>query len=305
MAHDFTDHKEYKNFVDPPKVHAFYISFDLNDKGELVQQEPAFYDELFDDLVPFAFGPKAFLKNFTLQDFSRLKRKAAKRIYNISGTVDPLKNYKVSHNIPQKYLNRGEFGELILYHLLHEYFNADALISKIYFKDSNGLPAHGFDAVHVDSKNKTLWLGELKLYIHPSQAIDALLQDLKEHFNIDFFKSEFQIIANRAIDDSDENLDPFIKTLLNPNTKILDKLAHIKVALFAAYSSTVFSEKDLNGLKTKLEEEITPLYKKAKKGISNHGWSDRLKVYLILFPVDDKTKLVEELHSKLRYAQLS
>ena len=38
-------------------------------------------------------------------------------------------------NTEDKYLKRGEFGELMLYHLLHEYFNADALISKIYFKE--------------------------------------------------------------------------------------------------------------------------------------------------------------------------
>jgi len=40
-----------------------------------------------------------------------------------------------SKSTEDKYIKRGEFGELLLYHLLHEYFGADALISKIYFKD--------------------------------------------------------------------------------------------------------------------------------------------------------------------------
>ena len=79
MTHYFTEHREYKNFSAPPRVHAFYICFDINDEGKVVQQSTSFYDELFDDLISFAFGPKAMApKNCTPQDFSRLKREAAK-----------------------------------------------------------------------------------------------------------------------------------------------------------------------------------------------------------------------------------
>lgn len=302
MAHDFTEHEEYKKWPKPPdEVHAFYIEFDLGNGGKLVQKKEEFYDELFDDLVPFAFGNK----KMSNKNSSEMKREAAKKIYDIPEFASILDIYKLAHDIPDKYLRRGEFGELTLYHILHEYFNADALISKIYFKDSDNLPAHGFDAVHVDTENKILWLGESKLYAQANQAMDALIQDLKDHFNTDFFNSEFQIIANRAIEDSDVPVDPFIQRLLDPKTKTLDKLANINIALFAAYSSSAISAEQQDNMEEKLKKETSKLYKKIREGISEHDWKNHLKIFLLLFPLDNKDEFVKELHVKLLFAQRS
>lgn len=44
---------------------------------------------------------------------------------------------------------KKEFIELLLHLLLREYKHTIPLISKVYFKDSAGVPAHGFDAVHI------------------------------------------------------------------------------------------------------------------------------------------------------------
>lgn len=76
MAHDFTEHEEYKKWPKPPdEVHAFYIEFDLGNGGKLVQKKEEFYDELFDDLVPFAFGNK----KMSNKNSSEMKREAAKK----------------------------------------------------------------------------------------------------------------------------------------------------------------------------------------------------------------------------------
>lgn len=307
MAHEFTEHINYQDLPKPPdEVHAFYIEFDLDDNGKLVQKKDEFNDELFNDLIPFAFGDRnRVVKNLDYAKFSEMRREAARRIYQIPEAKDLVDDYESAHKISDSYLRRGEFGELVLYHLLHEYFNAESLISKIYFKDNDNLPAHGFDAVHVDSKSKTLWLGESKLYEQPNQAIDALIQDLKEHFNRDFFHSEFQIITNRAINDSNIPVDPFIQRLLDPKTKILDKLANINVALFAAYDSSAITSEQQANMEEKLEKETKRLYKKIRKGISKHAWNKQLKTFLLLFPLDSKKEFVKKLHVKLIAAQRS
>ena len=112
-----------------------------------------------------------------------MSEKTFRKMYSIPELKEASQYYLESDFVEDKYIRRGEFGELLLYHLLHEYFNADALISKIYFKDNVGLSAHGFDAVHVDSENRILWIGESKLYSSGTSAIDELMKDLSEHFN--------------------------------------------------------------------------------------------------------------------------
>ncbi|MCP9312201.1 DUF1837 domain-containing protein [Liquorilactobacillus satsumensis] len=287
------------------KLHIFYIDFDINDDGKMVPSEEKFADELFLDIPYFAFGEdqvKQRVNNDPVK-MVELLRESLRKIYQIPEINKANSYYLDSENIEEKYLRRGEFGELILYHLLHEYFGAKSLISKIYFKDTANLPAHGFDAVHVDVENKSLWLGESKLYTQGNGAIDALLSDLREHFNTDFFNSEFTIITNRVQDD-DSDTPEFVKELISPDTKTLDKLANIKVALFAGYTSEFVAQYDSQD---KFEEEICEetikLQQRLDKGKQKHGWNSRLDVYLFLFPLSNKMEFVKSLHLKLRGAQ--
>ena len=67
-----------------------------------------------------------------------------------------------------------------------------------------------------------MWLGESKLYASANAAIDALMKDLSEHFNRNFFDSEFTIIDNR-VHDSGIELSDFMKELINFLIKINDR----------------------------------------------------------------------------------
>lgn len=307
MSHN---HSEY--LVHDEKVHIFYIGYDLLESG-MAQVKEKFNDELFNDIPAFAFGTDVM--NDKMRDSGAVPtvREAMKKIYSIPEIQQAQKEYLDSSNTEDKYIKRGEFGELLLYHLLHEYFNADALISKIYFKDSAGLPAHGFDAVHVDLDTQTLWLGESKLYQRPNGAIDELVKDVmgytdkkgkinKGHFCVDFFNSEFQIITNR-VHDIKVDYPEFIKKLVDPNTKILDKIANINIALFAGYNSGSLDKYDKAELEASLKEEVKELRLRTYEGIKDHPWHEHLNVYLFLFPLDDKRAFVSSLHQKLKGAQ--
>lgn len=286
-------------------LHLFYIDFDLDDDSGLTQRKHEFYNTLFNDIPRFAFGENQLLKRKNM-DHMEIVREALQKIYNIPEIKEARKYYLEDNNVEDKYIKKGEFGELVLFHLLRKYFGADSLISKIYFKDSISMAPHGFDAVHVNSKTRTLWLGESKLYKDKNAAITELIKDLKEHFNTNFFASEFTIITNR-VHDEEGNTDDFILELINPKTKILSKLANIKIALFAGYNSDSISERnnvEEEEFIEKLDIEAQTLLNKLQKGKDKHPWSNHLDIYLFLLPLNDKTEFVKDLHYKLKGGQL-
>ncbi|MBO0468001.1 DUF1837 domain-containing protein [Enterococcus plantarum] len=290
---------------DQQSLHIFHIDFDIDDSGSMVQMESKFYNELFNDIPDFAFGKHQVNKRLASGNgIIPIVREAMQKIYSIPEIKEASSYYTGNIDIEDKYIKRGEFGELILYHLLHEYFGADALISKIYFKDSLSLAPHGFDAVHVDTERKNLWLGESKLYKDGSRAIYELIKDLNGHFKTDFFHSEFTIISNRVQDDDGED-NEFIKELINPETKCLDKLANIKIALFAGYSSDCInscSDPD-NAFLDELKAESQKMLDSLSKGKENHPWKNHLDIYLFLLPLKNKTDFVKSLHLKLMGGQ--
>lgn len=296
MSHNHTKNIEISN-----NLHIYYIDFDLLDNG-YGQVKDKFYNELFDDIPAFAFGTDVMNRKIDEIGLVPTVREAMKKIYSIKEIQEASREYLESKSTEDKYIKRGEFGELLLYHLLHEYFGADALISKIYFKDSVGGVAHGFDAVHVDTSRRILWLGESKLYKNSSTAINELANDVMNHFNVNFFESEFQIITNR-VHDTKINCDDYIIKLLNPETKILDKLADINVCLFAAFESNSLLNFNKNNFEQTLMEEVKRLNEKMNSLLSKHQWIERLNIYLLTFPLDNKREFVSSLHQKLKGAQ--
>ena len=290
-----------KNIEISDNLHIYYIDFDLLDDG-YGQVKDKFYNKLFDDIPAFAFGTDVMNRKIDEIGLVPTVREAMKKIYSIKEIQEASREYLEYNSTEDKYIKRGEFGELLLYHLLHEYFGADALISKIYFKDSVGGVAHGFDAVHVDTSRRILWLGESKLYKNSSTAINELANDVINHFNINFFDSEFQIITNR-VHDTKINCDDYIIKLLNPETKILDKLAGINVCLFAAFESNSLLNFNKNNFEETLMGEVRKLNDKMKNLLREHPWIKHLNIYLLTFPLDNKREFVSSLHQKLKGAQ--
>lgn len=294
-------HNHTKNIEISDNLHIYYIDFDLLDDG-YGQVKDKFYNELFDDIPAFAFGTDVMNRKIDKIGLVPTVREAMKKIYSIKEIQEASREYLEYKSTEDKYIKRGEFGELLLYHLLHEYFGADALISKIYFKDSVGGVAHGFDAVHVDTSRQILWLGESKLYKNSSTAINELAKDVINHFNVNFFESEFQIITNR-VHDTKINCDDYIIKLLDPETKILNKLASINVCLFAAFESNSLLNFNKNNFEETLMGEVRKLNDNMKNLLSEHPWIKHLNIYLLTFPLDNKREFVSSLHQKLKGAQ--
>ena len=151
-------------------------------------------------------------------------------------------NGSILDTVEDKYLRRGEFGELILHLLLRDFHKTTPLLSKIYFKDSLGHTVHGFDAVHIEPETKTLWLGESKLYSNGKNGIKALIQDVREHFKSDYLNSEFMLVSKKIKHfDNIPNKDYWVD-LISEETKLSDKLNAINIPLLCTYTCNLFTE---------------------------------------------------------------
>ncbi|MDO4644024.1 MAG: DUF1837 domain-containing protein [Cardiobacteriaceae bacterium] len=293
-------------------VYAYFVGYDIDE----CYRWKDLIDVIMNALPEFAYG---FHQGSATNNTEILKklRDAARAIYKIQCFKDVSDSIEknglgLDDDVEDKYLRRGEFGELILHLLLRDKFETIPLISKIYFKDSCGSTVHGFDCVHIEPKEKTLWLGESKLYIEPLKGLSALIKDLDEHFNCSFLEDEFSLIAKKThgigkhaceYNEIIKDRDYWIQLLSSKDYK--NTLKKVKIPLICTYTSDIFKkykdEHDGN-FKSEYNAEISKLKKYFDEKF-NHAWKSKLEIILILFPVWDKNMLVQQLHNKIRILQ--
>lgn len=323
-------------------LRAYLVGFDFN-----IFRYDCLVEYLLDVLVDFSFGYHTGI----LKRYDRRKLvEAAKSIYKISDSSDrkvfeeAKKKYvdadsEYEDDVADKYLRRGEFGEIILHLILRDFIQTIPLISKIHLKDSDGMTVHGFDAVHVgdcidDSSKRSLYLGESKLYKDGTSGIKALIGDIKGHFKKDVLNREFVLIGKKSdsflkIEDySDESTKAEYNQFLREKDywfseidkiqtgqgKMQDLFQSVTIPLLCTYTSKVFEnntdettdkfkteyEAEINDLKSTFDNELERLKKRYKD--SGEPISTNLDVILMLFPVPSKKELVKRLHIKL-YSQ--
>ncbi len=316
----------------------YYVGFDL---GEY-RNEP-FVDLIMDTIVDFAYGyHTGILKSYN----RRILKEAARSIYKIKEYSEVKKIYidddseilDCELEIPKKYLKRGEFGEMILHLLLRDFFHTVPLLSKIYFKDTDGGVVHGFDLVHIgnnplDPSQKTLFLGESKIYARKAgnagiMGVQDLIKDIKEHFNKDFLYREIALIGKKRNSYLDLNkykdlntrkeYEEFLnekeewfeklKLVESKRAKLEDFLSSVTIPLVCTYQSNIFNG-DINSLNTdfmneyrnEMEELKVEFNSKLAQFHLHPGTPDpsKLNIILLLFPIPNKKQFVKSMHRKL------
>ncbi|WP_153731824.1 HamA C-terminal domain-containing protein [Sporosarcina obsidiansis] len=298
--------------INEANLHSYFIDFDLDDDGSLTQMVKQFTSLLTEEIPSFALGYHQGTM-VAQEDIVRVLIEAANSVYKIDAYEKAAQTYLndgcFEDDLEDKYLKRGEFGELILHFILKYFFNTLPLVAKIYFKDSYGHAVHGFDSVHVNTDTNTLWLGESKLYTDGTRGVDALIEDLFEHFNSDYFDKEFTIISKR-IKDTEKTLEKsganpnYWIDLLNTYSKLSEKLDKIIVPMFCAYETNVFSNySNTAEFEKDYIEEIKKLNDRFISKKSKHPWNKHLNIVIILVPLESKKKLISTLHNKLKMLQ--
>jgi hypothetical protein len=238
---------------------------------------------LFDSLPDFCLRYSEYSGINFENAFARLVS-AAKKIYQTD-----------------KYKNRGEFGELLLHVALKQLAGTVPAISKLYFKDSSNHTVKGFDAVHVvpGERGLQLWLGEVKFYQDIYGAIKDVCEELELHFGRTYLRNEFLFVGSK-IDDVWPHAKA-LRALLDEN-KSLDEIFDVVVCpVLLTYDSpttaahTKNTQAYLDALRLEVERHYASFQAKNKL--------TKVEVRLILFPLQEKRRLVDALHRKLEAMQ--
>lgn len=283
----------------------YAVRFDVNNQGENYYDLDSFVNALTYELPDFSYGGE-FWRNIEPANQVSLVSEAAKAIYQIPEFNEVKRIYEsggcIEDTIENSTLRRGEFGELILFFLLRNFNETVPLLSKIYFKDSDGATVHGFDAVHYHEKTSSLWLGESKIYEDSKSGLRSLIKDTKEHVVSDYLKREFVFVGKKfklADSVSDGKRDKILD-LLNSENSLQEKIKNINLPLLCTFSCDVFNSFDsvCQEFIDSYNEEMMEL-KKYFDEQNDHPLKDRLNIILLLMPVESKKELIIKLHERL------
>jgi hypothetical protein len=295
--------------IDESDLNSFLIDTDIGDDGISRYMLEEFAKVVIDVIPEYVFAQYRNEEISSLNAVDKL-REAAHSIYKIK-EFELMRRYYLLGDLQAKqeldkssYKNRGEFGELVLHLLLRDFKGTIPLVSKVYFKDSSGVPAHGFDTVHISPNEKVLWLGESKFYSDGKQGIRELLKDLENHFKKEFLDEQFIIIKKNLECNEIPQRQQWICELSNCN-KLGDKLNMINIPMLCTYENDIYEKFD------DLKEQDAVDYhdlnvRELKKYFDDknmHPLKSRLNVILLLFPVKNKKELITLLHEKLWHMQ--
>lgn len=289
--------------IEEKDLNAFLLDMDIDGEGNPCYPLEDLARSIMNVIPEYVFADYPGTDLSKINAVSRI-REAAKHIYDIpEGKLlfdcyikkDPEAQEAVK-KLPE--YQRGEFGELLLHLLLREFKGTIPLISKVYFKDSYSVPAHGFDIVHVSPAERILWLGESKFYKNGREGVKALADDVEAHFlNRDFFNDQFLIIKKNLEANNIPHRKEWIE-LLSKCEKIKEAVKVINVPLLCTYESDIYEkfqqlseEKAFNYYEGNIKKLKDVFDKKCKKS--------RFNIILFLFPVKNKLELLCRLHEKL------
>jgi hypothetical protein len=295
--------------IDDSDLASFLVDSDINDAGVYEWRIKELAESVINVVPEYVFANH--MGGSILQtDIIEAVRESAKALYKVK-EYDLMRRYCI-HNDQDAlielhksgYKNRGEFGELLLHLLLREYKDTIPLISKVYFKDSPGVPAHGFDAVHITPKQQILWLGESKLYGDAKGGLKALLQDLDEHFKKDYINDQFLIIKKNLENHSIPHRDEWVEKLSKCN-KLSDQIKMINIPMLCVYPDDIYSKfpDTANSQAFAYHEKSIRELKKYFEDNNHHPLKGKLNVILFTFPIKDKMEFVTEVHNRLWHMQ--
>lgn len=290
---------------DEADLNSFLIDIDLNDDGVYCYMLEEFVKELINVVPEYVYAQYEGTEINSINAVEKIGE-AARSIYKIK-EFDLMRRYYLTEDMSVKgeldnlpYKNRGEFGELILHMLLRDFKGTIPLISKVYFKDSSGVPAHGFDTVHISPNERILWLGESKFYLDGKKGVSKLLEDLYSHFQKDYLDEQFIIIKKNLECNSIPQRDEWIKNLSECN-KLRDKLDIINIPMLCTYENDIYT-KFTNFYSDEAEGYHEMNVRELKSYFdsnNNHPLKKNLNVILFLFPIKSKKELLRLLHEKL------
>lgn len=209
----------------------------------------------------------------------------------------------------------GEIGEIFLYGIMQQYYQALPIVPKIFYKQNPKDEVKGADSIHITINDNIcyLWLGESKFYTNLKKAFKDALESVKILLSEDKLKRENSMITNlRDLDDIAEKHNNHksiiinFKNFLESNYSIddLKKILHIPISIIYQCEKTA-NTKELNAdykktIKEFHENESKNFLDEIIQELEDIPYIEKIQFHIILFPVPDKNQLVKNIINKMK-----
>ena len=184
--------------INTKDVRTYYLNF--NESGDKSQE---LLDILMDSLLEFVFG---------IGYLNVEKPQEHQRFFNACEKL-----YKEKRN-PEK---EGDLGEIILHTLLRKYLHTIPFTGRFYFAVDKNTNPKSYDVIQVlpNKEKNILVLGESKMFSSAKGGLDALVQDVKQHFISDYARRQFLKISEMTTSE-----DKYIKdNIITPMKRTIDE----------------------------------------------------------------------------------
>jgi len=234
-----------------------------------------------DSLPHFGLTPKEFAKLKANDDIGEMYRTSMSRISKAKAN------------------KKGDYGELLLFLLLHFYYKAERFVTKVRLRSSRKDQIKGFDCAHFTTDslgNISLWLGEVKFYKSFSAAVKDVCTEIADHIQFDYLKDEFSILCpnieyNKNVDIS-ESLEEVLDGTLPLNQ------VPIVIPALVTYETTAI--KKFTQIDQIFRDKMKAHFSKQIKYIednSNLSLPANITVFFLLLPLEDVTAIKNKLEA--------
>jgi len=205
----------------------------------------------------------------------------------------------------------GEIGEILLYGIMKKYYSALPVVPKIFYKQNRNDYAKGADSIHITLNSDgsfSLWLGEAKFYNSIDDTrLNSIIESVHNMFIDDKLRKELNIVTSL------KDLDLFIENevqLSDIKHKLSDGISldeikqhlHVPILILHECNITKTNTANFEDYKRKIKEEhiqkAKTFMRKQDAKFSDIYHYKEIKFHLILFPVPNKSILVERFYTK-------
>jgi hypothetical protein len=221
--------------------------------------------------------------------------------FNTATGVEQLSRAARAIYSTDKYENRGEIGELLLFSIMREHYDSEPVVSKFYFKSSSNDTVKGFDAVHVVSgqAGAELWLGEVKFYSNISAAMRDVVAELNAHLDIDYLHDEFMWIDQKMGGGTSHSAA--IRHLLDDSTSLDEVFKTVHIPILLTYKSKTVGaySVDDDTYKAAIADEISSYFDTFRA----RGLPTNVRIHVFLVPLAGKALLLKAFDERLKALQ--
>lgn len=194
----------------------------------------------------------------------------------------------------------GEFGEIILFHILEIFQKAMQIVNKMSLKTSGNMHYHGADAVHfgLDGELKILYLGESKTGQQFSDVLNKSLKSVEDFYNTEKDRFEIDLVSGNLSKDIPEDIKSIIKNYIDPTQPDKEYCCQIH-AIFLGFEEFFLKDLEIHYSGKELLEKVVEIYKEKiekyimsiEEKLSRHSELASKRVYFFLLPFKDLNKL--------------